>query len=297
MSVQPQSGRRGTLMHAQATLMMTELIIVGRNPLDARQHTKRVSEKSLMQCHADSPAHRQPVAMIRFTVGPLPLSLLHNRREWTCMYVLMIPKCPSHTASRLQPYLLTLLLTKSNSPASFRRKTYKFIWDGKFELQQQERDQLTMKHNPYFFLSECLKSKCHYLLKVTFFPLASFNHIQFAVEEALHLLILVKMQQARCCLESLVLSCVFISGQIIEMAIVNPLHLCGKGRKETSCWISAYKRLLTEWSVLYGSLPFLSSKLRASERFCNAVFLQLKTLVPKLVQHVAMNEKAMPRIW
>lgn len=84
----------------------------------------------------------------------------------------------------------------------------------------------------------------NYLIKIIS-TVTSLYHDQFAVEEELHLLILVKMQLARCCLEYLVLF-VFISGQIIEMAKVNPLHLRGKGRKETSCWISAYKRLLTE---------------------------------------------------
>lgn len=66
-------------------LLMTELVRVGRNPLDSGQHTKRVPEKSLMQWHTDSPAHRQPGAMIPFTFGPLPLSLLRNLRERTCM--------------------------------------------------------------------------------------------------------------------------------------------------------------------------------------------------------------------
>lgn len=66
------------------------------------------------------------------------------------------------------------------------------------------------------------------------FTLTSLYRNQFALEEALHLFILVKMERARYCLESLILSCVFISGQIIEITIVNHLHLCGKGRKETS---------------------------------------------------------------
>lgn len=64
------------------------------------------------------------------------------------------------------------------------------------------------------------------------FTITSLYHHQCAVEEAVHLFILVKMLRARCCLEYLVLSCVFISGQIIEMAIVNPLHLCGKCRRK-----------------------------------------------------------------
>lgn len=42
---------------------------------------EHVSEKSLMQLHADSPAHRQPGTMIPLTIRPLHLSLLHNQRE------------------------------------------------------------------------------------------------------------------------------------------------------------------------------------------------------------------------
>lgn len=44
-----------------------------------------------------------------------------------------------------------------------------------------------------------------------------------------------------------------ISGQIIEIAIENPHH---KGQK-TSCWISAYRRLQSDWNTPFGSLPFL----------------------------------------
>lgn len=42
-----------------------------------------------MQWPADS--HRQPEAMIPFTFGPLPLRLLHNPRERTCMS----SRCPN----------------------------------------------------------------------------------------------------------------------------------------------------------------------------------------------------------
>lgn len=44
-----------------------------------------------------------------------------------------------------------------------------------------------------------------------------------------------------------------ISGQIIEIAIENPHH---KGQKP-SCWISAYRRLQSEWNAPCGSLSFL----------------------------------------
>lgn len=44
-----------------------------------------------------------------------------------------------------------------------------------------------------------------------------------------------------------------ISGQLIEIAIENPHH---KGQK-TSCWISAYRRLQSDWNAPFGSLSFL----------------------------------------
>lgn len=44
-----------------------------------------------------------------------------------------------------------------------------------------------------------------------------------------------------------------ISGQIIEIAIENPTI---KDRKETSCWISAYRRLQSGWNAPCGSVSF-----------------------------------------
>ncbi len=44
----PGVNRQNTNIQAHVTLMMTELVRVGRNPLDLGQHMKRVSEKSLM---------------------------------------------------------------------------------------------------------------------------------------------------------------------------------------------------------------------------------------------------------
>lgn len=132
--VQPQSRQTKykhthTCVYTHATVMTTDLVILGRNPLDSRQHMKSVSEKSLMQWHADSPAHRQPGAMIPFTFGPLPLRLLHNQSEWTRMSswfsnALLTPQAdyqhPSHPANVGVQFLTACHAAEVNVQIHFR---------------------------------------------------------------------------------------------------------------------------------------------------------------------------------
>lgn len=61
-------------------------------------------------------------------------------------------------------------------------------------------------------------------------------------------------QEARCCLKILVSVQCVISRQIIEISIGN--HAINS-RTETSCWISAYRRLQSGWHTPCGSVSFL----------------------------------------
>lgn len=91
-----------------------------------------------------------------------------------------------------------------------------------------------------------------------------------------------EMQQARCCLESLVLSCV-----IIEMMRPPPLNV-DRTEKKTSCWISAYKRLLTERNVWVAS----SQELREIFYYTQSFLLQPKDIWLEFFKHVPATEAA-----
>lgn len=66
-------------------------------------------------------------------------------------------------------------------------------------------------------------------------------------------------QEARCCLKILVSVQCVISRQIIEISIGN--HAINS-RTETSCWISAYRRLQSGWHTPCGSVSFLRAPRR-----------------------------------
>lgn len=93
-----------------------------------------------------------------------------------------------------------------------------------------------------------------------------------------------------------------ISGQIIEIAMENPHH---KGQK-TSCWISAYRRLQSDWNAPFGSLSFLralGNVLRMVESFLafferrNAAFFSSSQFICAFSQKICVFKRSLRKYW